>query len=87
MKNWSVLYGNSEVNNSIIWGHIDVKFGHIVCFHIKSWYRKNLSERVLDSKVMSSGAFVFVLESLFLKSSKICKLRGGSQVGNISIGL
>ena len=64
-----------------------MKFGHIVCFHIKSWYKKNLSERVLDSKVMTSGAFVFILESLFLKSSKIWKLREGSQIGNKAIGL
>ena len=36
---------------------------------------------------MSSGAFVFVLKSLFLKSPEIWKLRGGSQIGNKTIGL
>ena len=64
-----------------------MKFGHIVRFYIKSWYKKNLCERAFNARVMSSGAFVFVLKSLFLKSSKIWKLRGGSQIGNKTIGL
>ena len=77
-----------KLNKSfIIRSHIDLKFGHIVRFHIKSWHRKNLCERAFNAKVMSSGAFVPVLKSLFWKSSKICEFRGGSQVGNISIGL
>ena len=69
-KVWVDLYGNLDVNNFIIWSHIDLQFGHIVRFHIKSWYKKNLCERPLNAKVMSSGAFVFVLKSLFWKVPK-----------------
>ena len=64
-----------------------MKFWHIVRFHIKSLYKKNLCERAFNAKVMSSGAFVFVLIILFLKDCKIWKLRGGSQIGNKAIGL
>ena len=49
--------------------------------------KKNLCERAFNAKVMSSGAFVFVLIILFLKDCKIWKLRGGSQIGNKAIGL
>ena len=49
---------------------IDLKLGHKVRFHIKSWYKKNICERAFNAKVMSSGAFVFVLKSLFWKVPK-----------------
>ena len=87
VTNWSVFYGNLEVNNFIIWNHINLKFGHIVHSHIKSWYKKDLCESAFNTKVMSSRAFEFVLKSLFSKNSKIWKLRGGSQIGSKAIGL